>query len=402
MLVSMECPVEQLQVGDLLSRPIYRDDGLVLLAKGIILSQEDIDILRAYEDTIFIRRETPDVRSVGDLQNGDVIAYPVVSKESRQVIARGTVVSDSVKADLKNYTGNVYIRKDYDEPEPLKRLELSSDVMERVHKGISYMFSGAPPQEICDTAREVAVLLCDTIKDSDAVAVDLSLLKVSDEYTFKHSIDVATLASFTAISMGYDLPVVQQITVAGMLHDLGKIKVPNEIINAPRKLTEEEFSIMAQHPKWGWEMVHGRQGITEEIELGILQHQEKSNGTGYCSGLKGNCISEIGRLICVTDFYDALVTERSYKKGMTPLQAVSIMMKDEGHCDRLFFNAFLSCLCLYEPGHDVVLSNGDSCVVLAHNDGYPFRPIVRNKANGVVYDLLRDSQFREINIQSYS
>ena len=104
----------------------------------------------------------------------------------------------------------------------------------------------------------------------------------------------------------------------------------------------------------------------------------------------------------MTDFYDALVTERSYKKGMTPLQAVSIMMKDEGHCDRLFFNAFLSCLCLYEPGHDVVLSNGDSCVVLAHNDGYPFRPIVRNKANGVVYDLLRDSQFREINIQSYS
>lgn len=402
MLVSMECPVEQLQVGDLLSRPIYRDDGLVLLAKGISLSQEDIDILRAYRDTIFIRRETPDVKSVDDLQDGDVIACPVVDREGHRVVARGTVVDNDVKTNLKDYKGNVYIHKDYEEPEPLKRLELSADVKDRVRQGISYMFSGVPPQEICDTAREVAILLCDTIRDSDAVAVDLSLLKVSDEYTFKHSIDVATLASFTAISMGYDLPVVQQITMAGMLHDLGKIKVPTEIINAPRRLTEEEFSIMAQHPKWGWEMVHGRQGITEEVELGILQHQEKTNGTGYCSGLKGNRISEIGRLICVTDFYDALVTERSYKKGMAPHQAVEIMMKDEGHCDRLFFNAFLSCLCLYEPGHDVVLSNGDSCVVLAHNDGYPFNPIVRNKVTGVVYDLLRDSQFREVSIQSYS
>lgn len=350
--------------------------------------------------------------SIRLLESGMVIDQVIVDKMGRTLIARGAKLDEYQIDALKSMkiTG-VYIREGGPEPEDLKEPEiskpvqkkieqlkvedkakvmLSESVKKRVAEGMQYLYSNIDSADFSNAADNIADDLMRSISENDAIAVDIGMLKVSDEYTFKHSVDVATIGMVIAKKLQFSEKEIHELGIVGLLHDVGKQKIPNEILNKPEKLTEEEFSVMRQHPVLGYRILNGKQDISQEIIRGVLEHHEKINGNGYPLGLKGEQISPYAKVISVADVYDALVTERPYKKPMTQRDAVEMIMAMTHELDITVMRSFLNSVILYPVGSIVQLSNGETAKVVENNAENLLRPKVVELKKGKVYNLAED------------
>ena len=160
-----------------------------------------------------------------------------------------------------------------------------------------------------------------------------------------------------------------------------------EGMNKPTRLTDEEFEIVKNHSLYGYEMVKDNREVSDAIALGILQHHEKIDGSGYPFGAKASQIHPYAKVISVADIYDALVTERPYKKGYSNNDAISILMTMTNELDMDNLQAFLSAIILYPVDSQVCLSNGEIAQVVRRNPNLALRPVVVGLSTGEVYDL---------------
>lgn len=354
------------------------------------------------------------------LQSGMTIDQSIVDGTGRILVARKTILDDYIIAALRkmNISG-VYIREGEEEPTDLSeesspkavekieklekpdrsRLKLSESVKERVATGMKFMFSNPRAAGFMDAANSISGELMKVITENDAIAVDIDALKVSDEYTFKHSVDVASIAMILAKQSGMPEKDVYNIGVAGLLHDLGKSEIPGEILNKPARLTEEEFAVMKQHPSLGYNILKDKPNIAREVLLGVLQHHEKIDGRGYPLGLTAERITPHAKILAVADIYDALVTERPYKKGFSPRDAVEMIMAMTAELDVNVIKMFLNSVILYPVGTLVRLSNGEAARVVENNVNYPTRPKVVGVKSGRVYDLAYDVKCANIIVE---
>ncbi|MBQ7678215.1 MAG: HD-GYP domain-containing protein, partial [Lachnospiraceae bacterium] len=230
----------------------------------------------------------------------------------------------------------------------------------------------------------------------DAVAVDIAALKISDEYTFKHSVDVASLAMIIGKKYGLKKNEIRELGIAGLLHDVGKSQIPLEILNKPGKLNDEEFHQMKYHSLFGYKILEKSSGFSMAIKSGVLQHHEKMNGHGYPMGVGADKIHKFARIISVADVYDALVTERPYKKGFPKKDAIEILMTMTDDLDIDVMKSFLTSIILYPVDSIVKLSNGEYAKVVENNPDYPLRPKVVATESGKVYDLNNDISCQSI------
>lgn len=351
------------------------------------------------------------------LQEGMVIDQSILDSTGRTLVARKTVLDDYIINSLHklNITG-VYIREGEEEqeietknisPATLKTIEremkndrvkvtLSESVKERVATGMQFMFNNPKDAEMMNAANSISGELMKAISQNDAIAVDISALKVSDEYTFKHSVDVASIAMIMAKQCNMSDKSVYQIGLAGLLHDLGKSEIPNEILNKPGRLTDEEFAVIKKHPIYGYNLIKDKTELSPEILLGVLQHHEKINGKGYPMGVTDNKLTPFARLLSIADIYDALVTERPYKKGFTPRDSVEMIMAMTGELDIKFIKVFMESVILYPVDSYVKLSNGELGKVVENVVGYPTRPKVVGLTTGKVYNLYEDTNCASI------
>lgn len=340
-----------------------------------------------------------------------VIDQSIIDGTGRVLVARKTPLDDYIIEGLRKLkiTG-VYIREGEEEELPSgveasaealeaiekhkkvdrAKMQLSESVKARVATGMQFMFNNPEDAGFMDAANSISGDLMKTITENDAVAVNIDALKVSDEYTFKHSVDVASIAMIVARQSGMDDKNVRQIGVAGLLHDLGKSEIPNEILNKPARLTDEEFEVMKTHPLKGYNLLKDKSDIAPEILMGVLQHHEKMSGNGYPLALPAEKISPYARILSVADIYDALVTERPYKKGFSPRDAVEMIMAMTGDLDVRMIKMFLKSVILYPVDSVVNLSTGEAAKVVANNIDYPTRPKVVTLMTGRVMDLAGD------------
>lgn len=178
--------------------------------------------------------------------------------------------------------------------------------------------------------------------------------------------------------------------ILSLQSDIGKSKIPNEILNKPGRLTEEEFEVMKQHSVFGYRILQENKDIKEPIKLAVLQHHEKINSNGYPMGVGADQICAYAKILSVVDIYDALVTERPYKEGFSPRDAVEMLMAMTAELDIISLRGFLGSVILYPVGTTVSLSNGERARVVENYEEAILRPKVVGLKTGRVYDLAYD------------
>lgn len=349
------------------------------------------------------------------VEPGMIIDQAIMDRAGRVLIARKTQLEDfHLEALKKMGVGGIYIREGEEDPEEEQKKELppipeevqkkyerikvedpakvqlTESVRQRVAEGIQYLYQDTESEDFTDATKSITEDLMKAISENDAIAVDISALKISDEYTFKHSVDVATMSMIVAKRYGFNEQQVYEIGISGLLHDIGKAHIPNELLNKAGKLTDDEFAIMKQHSVLGYRILADKSELSNNIKMGVLQHHEKINGRGYPLGVEAEKINLFAKIISVADIYDALVTERPYKKPFSPRDAVEMIMSMTGELDIDAMRCFLESVILYPVGTDVELSNGEYARVIENSPFHVLRPKVIGLTSGRVYNLATD------------
>ena len=179
--------------------------------------------------------------------------------------------------------------------------------------------------------------------DNARALIEVSRLKKRDEYTFLHSIAVTALMIHLGRSLKIDDQTAQSLGMGGLLHDVGKVKIPLDVLNRAGPLTDCEMALVRRHPSDGYDLLSCQRDIPATVLDICLHHHERLDGTGYPKGLSGNQISLPVRIASICDVYDALTSKRAYKKAWAPVDAAKFMFKQDGQFDhallRLFFHS---------------------------------------------------------------
>ncbi|MFZ4650566.1 MAG: HD-GYP domain-containing protein [Rubrivivax sp.] len=207
--------------------------------------------------------------------------------------------------------------------------------------------------------------------------LSLTRLRKRDEYTYMHSVSVCALMVALARELRLDAETVREAGLAGLLHDIGKALMPEDILSKPSKLTNEEFSIIRTHPRRGFELLHDANGTTDRVMDVTMHHHERVDGMGYPHGLPKDKISLFARMGAVCDVYDAITTHRAYKSRWDPAESIARMYSWKGHFDQEVLNSFVRTVGIYPVGAIVRLESQRIAIVHEQNVNAYLKPVVQ-------------------------
>lgn len=337
-------PTFCLREGMKIGKNIYSSDGVVLLANDVVLTNEYIEsLVKIGVNGAYIE----------DTLSYDIHIQNVISDELR-------VQAIKSMKEIYNSTGDV--------------------------------------ARTLSTVEYLAKSIMMEILNNKAIMVNMIDIKTFDDYMFSHSVNVAVLSSVIGMALHLDTKKIERLTAAALLHDVGKVFIPKDILNK-EKVSEAEIALIKSHTEKGYRYIKQHYNIPVTTYVAILQHHERFDGNGYPDGKKGEDISKFARIICLCDSYDNLVAERPNKKASIPSDAIEYIMANNGQIfDPKLVKIFLRKVAPYPLGTVLRLSNGESAIVIENNENCSIRPKVRNIENNNIYDLTNDWNFRNVTI----
>jgi len=227
------------------------------------------------------------------------------------------------------------------------------------------------------------------VRNQNALAC-LSRIRDKDTYLMEHSVNVAVLMSILGKYLKLERSYLHHCVTGALLHDIGKILIPDTILHKPGKLTNEEFAIMKRHALYSQKILEKNRGFPQAAINVAGQHHERLDGKGYPAGLAGDEVSQEGRMASVVDVYDAITADRVYHQGMTPSTALKRMLEWSGpHLDATYVQAFIKAMGIYPVGSLVALESGMAAIVMEENED-SLKPTVK-----VIYNL-KTSMFSKV------
>lgn len=228
----------------------------------------------------------------------------------------------------------------------------------------------------------VAAITGSIFRNPDAL-ISLLRIKQADKYTFQHSVAVSTLLISFCRTMGVERQSIEHAGIGGLLHDVGKMSIPNAILNKPGKLTETEFETMKLHVDYGCRILQDTPNLSATSYAIAAEHHERYDGSGYPKGLKDEEISLFGQMASIIDVYDALTSNRVYHTGIEPTEALKKILEwSEYHFNTQLVHQFIRAIGIYPVGTLVRLESGYLAVVVEQHHENLLRPKVKIIFNG--------------------
>ncbi|HEX5393738.1 MAG TPA: HD-GYP domain-containing protein [Rhodocyclaceae bacterium] len=260
---------------------------------------------------------------------------------------------------------------------PVERVSMGQELVQarktvdRAKQAVASMFQEARMGKALDAEEALPLVedIASSVSRNPGALISLARLKNKDEYTYMHSVAVCALMVALARQLGLDEKQTREAGLAGLLHDVGKMMIPAEILDKPGKLTDEEFVVIKSHPEEGHKLLlEGKNVSAAALEV-CIHHHEKMDGTGYPHRLKGEQISLFAKMGAVCDVYDAITSNRPYKAGWDPAESLRKMAEwAKGHFDSTIFHAFVKSVGIYPIGSLIRLESGRLGVVVDQTD----------------------------------
>ncbi|MCX7780313.1 MAG: HD domain-containing protein [Negativicutes bacterium] len=318
--------------------------------------------------------------SLARLVPGMVVARDVVGADGRVLIRRGVVLTERYIHRLGQMgIGSIFIRSPLDAELSCPEI-IQEETKNRALKTVKQTFAKIQERSAVNAA-EFAPIVQDILAEllhNRHTMLHMTDIRTYDDYTFGHSINVSIYAAFVGLAMGLKEHQLKELTLGAILHDIGKMAVPPEILNKPAKLAPDEMEIVKRHSAAGFELLRKNGEIPLLAAHVALQHQERFDGSGYPRGLKGGNIHPYGRIAAVADVYDALTSDRPYRRGMLPHEAYEYMLSVAGKdFDDQVLAMFFKRIALYPVGTMVRLNTGATGIVTGLTPELSLRPKVR-------------------------
>ena len=349
------------------------------LKKGMYVSELD----RSWTDTSFLLQGVllESEKEIAEFQKVCEHVFIDADKSNESVYAHLrslTSLSQEIKP-TKNSAAYESQAADLEQNNFQKELKVARKLHTRTRTFIDHALEDVRLGQAVDTdaARELVTEVANSITRSPHALVWLTNLKERDEYTSIHCMNVCVMAVSFGRTLGMSKPELEILGLGGLLHDLGKMRVPLEILNKPSKLTFEEFEVMKTHPMEGYKMLKEQTDLPSEVLDIVKHHHERRNGKGYPSQLDGDQINNMTRIVAIVDVYDAITSDRCYHDAISPYDALKNMyewVKED--FDKDMIEKFIKCLGIYPIGSVVETNLGHVGIVVSASEKSKLRPIV--------------------------
>lgn len=349
--------IEDVLPGMEVGKDILTDSGQVMLSEGTALTEGNIEGLKCWDITSIFIRES--------------VSAPV------------STATPLLQAAPVSKTQQEFFGK-YDE------------TMQQIKKAFGLMreIKEAPLEELQDLAEGSIFPLLDSV----GIINHLQMATPQDDYTYQHSVNVAIICGVLGKWLGYKEKQLTDLVLAGLLHDIGKTQIPLEILNKPGALSLEETDIMQTHSFLGYKLIKDNPKLSSNVTLGVLQHHERMDGSGYPLKVKGDKWHPYGRIIAVADTYAAMTTHRVYHEKDTPFTVVESMNAEMfNKLDPDICTIFLKNVRDYFVGNMVQLSDGRKAEVVYLGQFIATRPTVCTE-DGEFIDLERNKNISIIDV----
>jgi len=316
---------------------------------------------------------------VSNLEGTEVLAKNILRDDGRVLLKRGTKLTKEFIRKLKNFSiFFVYIQNDT--IEDITCDEKLNELKEAALKALPNIFNDLINRDENSLKSSLLVVgnLVDHIIDTGVVNMNLYEVKTYDNYTYIHSVDTCIMACFIGMSISLSRNELKELAVAAILHDIGKTKISNELINKKTPLSDVEFLEIKKHPTYGEEILRTSNTLSDSIVKSVLEHHERIDGKGYPQGITGEFIHEFAKIISICDVYTAVSANRSYRDRFSPSEAYELILSGSGTMfDSELVNNFRKTFAIYPLGCNIRLSNGMEGFVIKQNQYFPDKPVVR-------------------------
>jgi len=347
---SKKIPLNQLKVGMYVLSVFTKNKDLNVKSEGYILKEENITQLKKSNVT-YLTIDPSRTKIKENIENTAIPEEEFLDETSNKPIK--SLDNEMKKANKLYNNAKVLQRKILDDITKNKVIN-AEEVQESTNAIVDSIF-----------------------RNQDALSC-MSRLRIKDDYLVEHSLNVSILMTIFCKHLGIERAIMEELALGAFLHDIGKVFIPDEVLNKPGRFTGNEYEIMKMHVNYGVKALKETPNISDIVMAVVSEHHERIDGKGYPNKLSSDKISQYGRMIAIVDSYDAMTAERVYKAGMHPIKAFKILISESPTSyDSTLVEKFIQCLGIYPVGTLVKLNSGKIGLISRLNKSKPLQPYVR-------------------------
>jgi len=316
-------------------------------------------------------------KSISQLRKANITQLVIVPEKEKQTVNIEKVfaeINSTSPADEKNSTT---IKANLSLDSEMKKASNLYKNAKSLQEKILGQIKQKKSVKITDAQETTDAMVESIFRNQDALTC-MSRLQTKDSYLIEHSLNVSILMSVFAKHLGFEKRLIQELALGAFLHDIGKVLLPNDILSKRSELTAKENKIIRSHVALGLKLLEDSPSISHIAMNMVREHHERLDGSGYPKQLKGDEISQYGRMIAIIDSYDAMTSERPYKKSIHPINAFKTLIAESpSNYDEELVEKFIQCMGVYPIGTLVKLNSGKLGLISRLNKRKPLHPYVR-------------------------